>query len=67
MFVISQAKYSAYNTEVPRHTENMEWNTVEWTNNKYGLIHLLLFKILCETLSFSFPMVLDPYLSLPTY
>lgn len=65
MFVISQAKYSTYNTEVPRHTENMEWNIVEWIDNKKRLIHLLLWKILCETFSFSFSMALDPHLSLP--
>lgn len=34
MVVITKAKYSTYNTEVPRHTENMEWSVVEWTKNK---------------------------------
>lgn len=34
MVPISQAKYSTYNTEVPRHTANMEWNAEEWSGNK---------------------------------
>lgn len=34
MVVISQAKYSAYNAEVPRHTANTEWNTAEQAAKK---------------------------------
>lgn len=37
MVIISQAKYSTYTTEVPRHTENREWNTVEYIDDKYLL------------------------------